>query len=99
MLEIIKNEKNIECKDDSNLQEILSTTYINSSGKQKCISMKTATSMDRCERLIPLKNEICGVHKRRKFLYLPDGSIWQNENKSSKIKSVFCIEIILNFGK
>jgi hypothetical protein len=92
-----KTKKNIECKDDSNLQEILSTTYINSSGKRKCISMKTATSMDRCERLIPLKNEICGVHKRRKFLYLPDGSIWQNENKSSKIKKCILYRNNLKF--
>lgn len=80
-----KDKKNRNCIEVNNIQKILSTNSINSC-KRRCISMKSATSMDICERLIPLKNEICGVHKRRKFLYLPDGSIWKNENKSSKIK-------------
>jgi hypothetical protein len=77
-----KTKKNIKCIEVSSIQDILSTNYC----KRRCISMKNATSMDRCERLIPLNKEICGVHKRRKFLYLPDGSIWKNEKKSSKIK-------------
>ena len=52
---------------------------------KRCISMKNETSMCRCEKLV--KNEICGVHKRRNFIYLQDGSIWKNENKSSEIKN------------
>ena len=55
--------------------------------KRRCISMKNASSMEKCERLVSNKQEICGVHKRRKLLYLPDGSVWKNSNSSNRLSN------------
>lgn len=63
----------------------MSNNKIISKRKRRCISMRNAVSMDRCERMVSYQQEICGVHKRRKLLYLPDGSVWKNSNRSNKL--------------
>ena len=45
--------------------------------------MRNTYSMCRCERLVGNERDICEVHKRRRLLYLPNGSMWENTNKSN----------------
>lgn len=54
--------------------------------KRRCVSMQNTVSMDKCKIMISCEKEICGIHKKRKLLYLPDGSIWNN-NKNSCLLS------------
>lgn len=51
-------------------------------GRKRCMSIRNTYSMNRCERLINIHRDICEVHKRRRLLYLPDGSMWENINNS-----------------
>jgi hypothetical protein len=48
--------------------------------------MKNMSTMEKCPRYVSNKNDICGLHKRRKLIYLLDGSIWNNPNKSSRLE-------------
>ena len=45
--------------------------------------MRNTYSMCRCERFVGNERDICEVHKRRRLLYLPNGSMWENTNKSN----------------
>ena len=58
------------------------TNKKHSKRKRRCISMRNAISMEICERMVSSKHEICGIHKRRRLLYLPDGSVWKNSKRS-----------------
>ena len=58
--------------------------------RKRCLSMSNTTTMDKCTRYVSKKKDICGVHKRRKLIYLPDGSVWKNPHKSNKLES--CIK-------
>ena len=49
--------------------------------KLKCISIKNMKSMEVCNKTV-LKGNICGTHKKRKLLYLSDGSILKNTENS-----------------
>lgn len=53
--------------------------------KRRCISMKNGISMERCGIYVFHTQEICGLHKKRKLLYLPNGSVWKNPLKSTKL--------------
>lgn len=71
--------------------------------------MKNAITMDECGKIIEDDADVCRVHKRRKMLYLTDGSVWENvkktglleecENKRNKILFWEAILNNLNFDK
>ena len=45
----------------------------------KCISMKNMKSMEVCNKTVSTGDiNICGTHKKRKLLYLSDGTILKN---------------------
>ena len=49
----------------------------------KCISMKNMKSMEVCNKNASKSNiNICGIHKKRKLLYLSNGSILKNTENS-----------------
>ena len=50
-----------------------------------CISFKNAISMEKCKKIISTKQGLCGIHNKRKLLYLPNGSLWENLNGSNKL--------------
>ena len=50
--------------------------------RKRCVSMKNTYNMNRCDLSVNKDRDICEVHKRRRLLYLPDGSIWKNINNS-----------------
>ena len=48
-----------------------------------CISLKNNTSMEVCNKKVTNNTDICGIHKKRNYIYLQNGSIWENKEKSS----------------
>ena len=65
--------------------------------KRRCISMKNDISMEKCEILVSNQQEICGIHKRRKLLYLPDGSVWKNINNSNQLTNWILHRPVIRF--
>jgi hypothetical protein len=57
----------------------------------KCISMKNMKSMEVCNKTVSTGDiNICGTHKKRKLLYLSDGTILKNiENSDNLNYSVY----------
>lgn len=53
-------------------------------GRSRCVSTKNSKSVVRCSAKAK-KYDLCGIHKRSNILTLPDGSMWENVNKSGKI--------------
>jgi hypothetical protein len=53
--------------------------------QKKCVSTKNNKSMERCCSSVINGNDLCGIHKRCRLLILPDGSLWKNIEKSSKL--------------
>lgn len=51
-----------------------------------CISLKNNTSMEVCNKKVKNNTDICGVHKKRNYIYLQNGSIWENKEKSSLLE-------------
>lgn len=54
---------------------------------KKCLSMKNTTTMDKCDKIVLSKKKICGIHNRRKYIYLSDGSIRKNNKKLNLLSS------------
>ena len=51
-----------------------------------CISLKNNTSMEVCNKKVKNNTDICGIHKKRNYIYLQNGSIWENKEKSSLLE-------------
>ena len=57
----------------------------------KCISMKNMKSMEVCNKTVSTGDiNICGTHKKRKLLYLSDGTILKNIENSDNLNYSVC---------
>ena len=65
-----------------------SSIFINC--KRTCISLKNSKSLCQCKKILNIKHGLCGVHKKRKLLHLPNGSIWENLLGSDKLED--CVQ-------
>ena len=54
--------------------------------KWTCVSLKNAVSMSRCKKILSVKEGMCGIHKKRSALHLPNGSLWENTMMSDKLE-------------
>jgi len=93
------NKKSQKNKTKSNLV-VLQTFGINQRRRntneiRRCISIKNNKCIRRCDRLS--KFDLCGIHRKRKLIYLPDGSIWKNSCKSEKISECSKIRPAIRF--
>ncbi len=76
-----KNNKKKRKRDDQN--SILNI-------KRRCVSLKNSFSMDGCKKILSIKQGLCGIHKKRVMLRLPNGSIWENSIGSDKLED--CVQ-------